>query len=259
MRNLIYVTEDDANIREMLTMALCGFSYEVRAFESAEETLLACGEEVPSLFIFDIMLPGMDGVSAVRYLRGNPNNLNRPELQSVPVLLLTAMDTEIDKVRGLDAGADDYLAKPFGILELGARVRALLRRNTANPKSSGGDDNPADDSSVKDEPDGLQMSGRLRFFGLTVDIEAREVLRDSGEVKLTFKEFELLMCLIRNKNRVVSREELLDSVWGYSYQGETRTLDVHIKSLRHKLCTENNSYIKTVRNVGYRFVGKPER
>ena len=226
MTPLIYIIEDDENIRVMLQMALASFSYGVSAFDNAEDALALCEKAMPSLFIFDIMLPGMDGVSAVRQLRTKD--------KSVPVLMLTAKDTEVDKVVGLDAGADDYLAKPFGVMELAARVRALLRRSAS--------------ALLKEE--------RIMTHGdLTIDPASREVRLCGGLIELTYKEFELLLLLVKNKDRVMPRDELLNNIWGYDYFGETRTLDAHIRSLRRKLSNdaENQTYIKTVRNVGYRF------
>ncbi|MDR1914720.1 MAG: response regulator transcription factor [Clostridiales bacterium] len=229
MPDLIFVTEDDENIREMLKMVLTSFSYRVSAFENAEEALAACEKTRPSLMIFDIMLPGMDGVSAVKILR------SRSAFKSLPVLMLTAKDAETDKVVGLDAGADDYLAKPFGLMELAARVRALLRRTAPTEASP------------------------LRYGALIINPAAREVMLDGSLIELTYKEFELLHLLVINSDRVIPRDELLNAVWGCNYVGETRTLDAHIRSLRQKLndSAENQTYIKTIRNVGYRFCGVP--
>lgn len=226
MSHLIYVTEDDEGIRETITIALKNFSYQVKAFASAEDAFAACREQVPDLFLFDIMLPQMDGIRAVQYLRG------QPETAETPVLLLTAKDTELDKVMGLDAGADDYLAKPFGVLELAARIRALLRRTRTEEVL-------------------------LTAEGLKLNSATREVHLEGSLISLTYKEFDLLALLMRNRNRIVPREELLDRVWGYDFEGEVRTLDTHIKSLRHKLGDTPGSpcYITTIRNVGYRFTG----
>lgn len=226
MAQLIYVTEDDDGIRETVKMALGSFSYAVETFVCAEDVLLACEERLPDLFVFDIMLPGMDGITAVENLR------RRADTAVLPVLFLTAKDTEVDKVTGLDAGGDDYLVKPFGIMELAARVRALLRRTSR--------DNAA-----------------IKIANLVLNPAVREV-RIGGEViALTYKEYELLYQLMKNRDRVMSRDELLNTVWGYEFEGETRTLDTHIKSLRHKLgdSSKDPSYIITVRNVGYRFQG----
>ena len=225
MAYTIYVTEDDEGIRELIQLALRNFAYNVRAFENAESALDACVDAVPDLFIFDIMLPGIDGLEAVRRLR------KRQTTFLTPILMLTAKDTEVDKVVGLDAGADDYLAKPFGVMELAARIRALLRR-------------------------GARENTFLVSGELAVNLEAREVTEKERPVELTYKEFELLTLLMRNAERVVPREELLDQIWGVDFMGESRTLDTHIKSLRQKLgdTAENPRYIATMRNVGYRFL-----
>jgi len=223
MPNLIYVTEDDENIRELIKMVLTNSSYNVAVYESAEEVLQACEEKIPDLFIFDIMLPAMNGIDAVKLLRKNSKT------KAVPVLMLTAKDTEFDKVVGLDAGADDYITKPFGVMELSARARALLRRNVVLEKITCG--------------------------AISVNEATREVYKNNRIVELTFKEFELLQLLMKNNDRVLTREELLNAIWGYDYTGETRTLDAHIKSLRQKIGddAEKQEYIKTVRSVGYRF------
>lgn len=227
MPHMIYVIEDDDGIRESINLALKSFHYDVRAFVTAEDALEAIREKIPDMFIFDIMLPGMDGISAVKLLRG------KPETAPTPILLLTAKDTEMDKVVGLDAGADDYLAKPFGIMELAARIRAQLRRTHIEASPIVGGD-------------------------LILNPATREVRINESLLTLTYKEFELLYLLMQNRSRIVPREELFGSVWGYDFEGEARTLDTHIKSLRQKLgdTAENPEYIMTVRNVGYRFVGE---
>lgn len=226
MADLIYITEDDENIRELVKMALQSFNYEVKTFENAEDTLLASETEVPSLYIFDIMLPRMDGITAVKKLRSTPKT------KDVPMMMLTAKDTEFDKVKGLDAGADDYLAKPFGVMELAARVRALLRRTKLNSQEE-----------------------VLKSKGLVLNPLTRECIRDNEAIDLTYKEFELLYLLMSESERVIPREEIINSIWGEDFVGETRTLDMHIRSLRQKLGddAENPTYIKTVRGVGYRF------
>lgn len=224
----IYVIEDEVNIRDLIKIALEGFGYRVKAWESAEEALAAIQEEVPDLMIFDRMLPGIDGVEAIQKIRSG--NI----CPKVPIMILTAKDKEIDKVSGLDGGADDYMTKPFGILELAARVRSLLRR--ANGE--------------RDAEKDITTVGRLEW-----NFRTREVWFDKQLLELTYKEYELLQYLWKNQDRVVSREELLDSVWGYEYDGETRTLDIHVRTLRQKLGESGQEYIKTVRGVGYRFVG----
>ena len=200
----IYIIEDDENIRNLLKIALEGFGYEAEGFEKAEEGLERIKEEAPSLAIFDWMLPGMDGVTAIRQIRQTDG------LQELPIMLLTAKEKELDKVVGLDCGADDYMVKPFGVLELSARIR--------------------------------------------INKKTREVTSEGHLCELTLKEFELLVYLMENQSRVVTRDELLNQVWGYEYDGETRTLDMHIRTLRQKLGEKGSYCIKTVRGVGYRLV-----
>lgn len=224
----IYVVEDEENIRELIKIAMEGYGYEVSAFDAAEDAMAAMREKMPDLLIFDWMLPGMSGVEAVRQLR------KEQRFERIPVLLLTAKDKELDKVKGLDSGADDYMTKPFGVLELAARVRSLLRR-------SGKDTETEED--------------KLVLGKLSINKKAREAWFDDRKLELTFKEYELLLYLLKNSDRVVPRDELLNRVWGYGYDGETRTLDIHIRTLRQKLGEEGQEYIKTSRGVGYRLKG----
>ncbi len=226
----IYVIEDDENIRELVKVALEGYQYEVETFETAELALARMEEQVPDLAIFDLMLPGMDGLSAIRIIRG------KKELKAIPVIVLTAKDKEYDKVVGLDGGADDYITKPFGVLELAARVRSLLRRAEKGKGTEAGEG---------------QQYGKLK-----IDQAVREVYMDGNKIVLTYKEYELLLYLIENRMRVVPREELLDKLWDYNADIETRTLDIHIRTLRQKLGEEGGGYIRTVRSVGYRFVAE---
>ncbi len=232
MAETIYIIEDDENIRELVKVSLTSFGYQVGAFETAEEGLEAIAKSLPALVVFDLMLPKMDGITAIKKLR------DEPRTRDLPIILLTAKDSEIDKVNGLDAGADDYMTKPFGILELTARIRSLLRRTARSA---------------------AQVQTVLSANGLVVNTETREVLKDGELIELTLKEFELLKILMQNPNKVVERDELLNLVWGYNYVGETRTLDMHIRTLRQKLGddAENPKYIKTVRGVGYRFRAQP--
>lgn len=226
----IYVIEDDENIRELVKVALEGYQYNVETFETAELALARMEEQVPDLAIFDLMLPGMDGLSAIRIIRG------KKELKAIPVIVLTAKDKEYDKVVGLDGGADDYITKPFGVLELAARVRSLLRRAEKGKGTEAGEG---------------QQYGKLK-----IDQAVREVYMDGNKIVLTYKEYELLLYLIENRMRVVPREELLDKLWDYNADIETRTLDIHIRTLRQKLGEEGGGYIRTVRSVGYRFVAE---
>lgn len=225
----IYVIEDEENIRELLKVALEGFGYQITAFEAAEPALEQIVKDKPDLAIFDIMLPGMDGLTAIRMIR------QEPKIKNMPILCLTAKDKELDKVIGLDNGADDYMTKPFGVLELAARIRSLLRRFAKG----------ASDEIIKVD-------------ALAINPLAREVRIDDELIELTFKEYELFFYLIENESRVVSRDELLDKIWGYEYDGESRTLDIHIRTLRQKLGKFGSEYIKTVRSVGYRFVKSGE-
>ena len=219
---LIYVIEDDQNIRDLVQVALEGNGYNVSAFETAEEALEAIKNKKPDLCLFDIMLPGMDGISAVKKLK------EHKAYADIPIIHLTAKDSEIDKVKGLDSGADDYITKPFGILELMARIRSVLRRSSSSER--------------KDDSLGI----------LKINTDTREIFVNDKPVTLTFKEYELLKFLIENRKRVISRTELLNEVWGYEYLGETRTIDIHVRTIRQKL-GEAGSYIKTIRGMGYRF------
>ncbi|HIT09188.1 MAG TPA: response regulator transcription factor [Candidatus Merdivicinus faecavium] len=224
--SMIYIVEDDDNIRQLVSTALQAFGYEVTAFENTTSCLDALQRNAPDLLLFDIMLPDIDGIEAVKRIRKNP------AFADLPIMMLTAKDSELDKVIGLDAGADDYLTKPFGILELKARVQALLRRTSRSRR-------PA------------VLTGK----DLRLNCDTRDVYRGEERIELTFKEFELLKLLMENTDRVMSRAELLNLVWGIDFEGETRTLDMHIRTLRQKLGddAENPRYIHTVRGVGYRF------
>ena len=213
---LIYCVEDDASIRELISYATQSAGYETRGFESGEEFWRAVEERTPELVLLDIMLPGEDGLSILGRLRRSGATAR------VPVIMLTAKTSEVDKVKGLDAGADDYMAKPFGVMELLSRIRAVLRRSAPDERLTAGE--------------------------LTLDLDRREASVAGRAVKLTFKEFELLRYLVQNRGRVLSRERILEKVWRYDYEGETRTVDVHIKTLRQKLGRDD--LIVTVRSVG---------
>jgi len=229
MNERIVIVEDDESIRRLIEVALSGHGYDPVGFESAEDAIPAMEQAPPAVAIFDIMMDGMDGIEAVRNIR------QRASIRHVPIIMLTARDTELDKVIGLDAGADDYITKPFSVLELCARVRAQLRR-VAEQKV----------------PEKLWSAG-----GLTLNAATREVFAAGALLELTFKEFALLKLLIANQDRALTREELLEEVWGADYYGETRTLDIHIATLRQKLraAEPGREYIKTVRGLGYRFIG----
>ena len=226
---LIYVIEDDENIRELIKAALESYGYQIEAFEAAEPALESIVRDQPSLAILDIMLPGMDGLSAIEEIRKDP------KIGNLPIIVLTAKDKEFDKVIGLDRGADDYMTKPFSVLELAARVRSQLRRESGREAK---------------QPDSMKEGD------LTICPETREVYLRDQLIHLTLKEYELLKYLMENKSRVVTREQILNQIWGYEYEGESRTLDMHIRSLRQKLEDGNAEMIRTVRGVGYRFCGQ---
>lgn len=221
---MICILEDDDNIREIENFALknCGFVTEPAA--SAKEFWEIMEHKIPQLILLDIMLPDEDGISVLTKLKKNP------EWEKVPVILVTAKTSEMDKVKGLDTGADDYISKPFGVLELISRVKAVLRRS-----DSAGDDTVITNGSIE------------------LNVEKHVVSYDGNNIELTYKEFELLRVLMKNAGNVMTREILMDRVWGTSYEGESRTLDMHIKTLRKKLGEDGGKLIKTVRNVGYKF------
>ena len=229
---MIYIVEDDDAIRELEQYALQTNQYTVRGFEDGASFWAAVRETVPDLVILDVMLPDEDGYQILGRLR------ETAATRTVPVIMVTAKTSEIDVVKGLDHGADDYLCKPFGIMELAARIKALLRRSGRSASDS--------------------VSDKITAGGITVNTSLREVSRDGRPIELTLKEYELLLYLLKNRARVVSREELLTKVWGIDFVGETRTLDMHIGTLRKKLSddAENAHLIKTVRGVGYRFIGE---
>lgn len=222
---MIYLLEDDGSIRNFIVYALNNMNLEARGFERPSEFWEAMREELPRLVLLDIMLPEQDGLEILKLLR------EKQETARLPIILLTAKGTEYDKVLGLDSGADDYIAKPFGTMELASRIKALLRRT---------------------EGDAAQESYLLS--GLYLE-PARHIVRVNGrDVTLTFKEFELLCILFRNRGVVLTRDQILNEVWGYAFDGENRTVDVHIRTLRAKL-GECGDLIETVRGVGYKIGG----
>lgn len=217
----IYCVEDDESIRELIVYALGSSGYEAEGFESGKELFSKVYNFIPDLILLDIMLPGEDGLEILGKLKCAPT------LKDVPVIMVTAKTSEFDKVKGLDMGADDYISKPFGVMELISRVKAVLRRTNL---SSG--------------------SNNLSFSGITIDYEKRTVIVDDDVVKLTYKEFELLYYLLKNQDIVLRRQILMNQIWGFDFEGETRTVDVHIATLRQKL-GEKGKLIQTIRNVGY--------
>lgn len=221
---MIYCVEDDDNIRELVVYTLDSTGLPAKGFPSGVEFRTALKNELPELVLLDIMLPGEDGMQLLSDLRKDPKTKN------IPVIMLTAKGAEYDKVSALDMGADDYVTKPFGMMELVSRIRAVLRR-TGRGKNS-------------DEP--VLSSGTIK-----IDVLRHTVTVGGKEIVLTLKEFELLKMLILNSGVVLTREQLLEDIWGYNFDGETRTVDVHVRSLRQKLGKEGNR-IETVRGVGYR-------
>ncbi|NCB28955.1 MAG: response regulator transcription factor [Clostridia bacterium] len=218
----VFVVEDDGSIAELIAYALRGGGFAVETFADGECLLAALADTLPDLLLLDIMLPGLDGLSVLRRVRDSARTA------ALPVILLTAKSSEYDKVVGLDCGADDYIAKPFGVMELLARVKALLRRTG-----------------------GTRTDDALTLGALALDPAAHTVTADGEPLALTLKEFELLRCLLEHRGQVMTRDNLLQAVWGYEFEGETRTVDVHIGTLRQKLGTYAG-LVETVRGVGYR-------
>lgn len=218
---LIYIVEDDKNIREIESFALKNSGYSIMDFEYARDFYRQVAEKVPDCVLLDVMLADEDGLEIVRKLR------SMPDTRKVPIIMVTAKTAELDKVKGLDMGADDYITKPFGVMELISRVKALLRR------------------SMKMEDEKFLSTGEI-----VLDDEKHMVYVQDEPCELTFKEYELLKLLIQNRGIVMSRDIIMERIWGIDFEGESRTLDVHIKTLRQKLKSAG-TLIKTVRNVGY--------
>jgi len=225
--NPIYYVEDDINVRNLTRYALEQAGLEIQAFSTGAELDVACVRELPGLFILDIMLPGEDGLSILKRLR------SQPATRGIPVMMLTAKGTEYDVVSGLDSGADDYLRKPFSMMELVSRVKALLRRHSQ-------------DAVEKASSDVARTLGSI-----TLSPKHHRVEVDGKEVALANKEYELLHLLMRSPGQVFTREQILETIWGWTFAGNTRTVDVHIQTLRQKLGS-SAELIETVRGVGYR-------
>ena len=223
---MIYCVEDERNIRELLVYTLGTTGFEAKGIRDGKELRKALKEEIPQLILLDIMLPGEDGYSILEKLKSNQ------ETRDIPVIMVTAKEAEYDKVRALDSGADDYITKPFGMMEFIARVKAVLRR-------------------------AAKQAGKKEYTykGLTIHVDRHQVFDRERAVELTLKEFELLRYLMENQGIVLSREQILEKIWGYEYAGETRTVDVHIRTLRQKL-GDSGFLIETVRGVGYRIGDK---
>lgn len=223
---MIWCVEDDASIRDIEVYALKASGYESRGFEDGSTFWDALQTEQPDLVVLDVMLPGVDGVELLRRMRGDAR------FRAIPVVMATAKSAEIDKIQGLDLGADYYLTKPFGVMELASCVRAVLRRCEAKP-----------------------VEHLLKLGGLCVNLDQHTVSIDGKDVALTYKEFELLKLFLSNPGIAFTRDQLFSKVWGEDFCGESRTIDTHILTLRQKLGPYGDA-IKTVRNVGYRLEGK---
>lgn len=224
MGKWIYYVEDDTSIRELVLYALKTAEFQVMGFENAASFYKRMKEQQPDLILLDIMLPDEDGVSILKKLK------SRPDTENIPVIMMTAKSSEYDKVLGLDSGADDYITKPFGVMELISRVKAVIRRSDRSKGSAG---------------------EVLKIGELVLDEQKHEVYARGQAVSLTFKEFELLSYLMKNRGLVLSRDKILNTIWNYEYEGESRTVDVHIGSLRQKLGTCGD-FIKTIRGIGYK-------
>ena len=227
MKYSIYAVDDDESIRDLYKYTFEPLGYECRTFNSAEELFVALEKNLPNILLMDVMLPGMDGISAVKILR--------EQYQSLSIIIVSAKSDEISKVRGLDSGADDYIAKPFGVLELVARVKVNIRKqNFAREEST-----------------------VFEYGDIFLNNEEHVVTVNGHVVKMTLKEFNLLKLLMSKAGTVVPRESILNDVWGFEYYGKTRTLDMHVKSLRSKLSEySNREYIQTIRGVGYKFLSQ---
>lgn len=230
-KELIFAVEDEVHIQQLVKYNLETNGYKVVTFGTGESLLEEITNTIPDLFILDIMLPGIDGLEVCRQLRSNART------KSVPIIMLTAKSEEFDKVLGLELGADDYLTKPFSVRELVARVKAIFRRINIST--------PAEMDNIK-------------HGDITIDLTRHEVFKNGTLLEMPLKEFDLLKMLILNKGKVLSRELLLDKIWGFDYYGETRTVDVHIRYLRQKIEDDDSNpvYIETIRGIGYRFNDK---
>lgn len=227
---MIFCVEDDSNIRELVVYTLETTGFKARGFEDGRSFLEALALETPELVLMDIMLPGEDGLSLLKKLKSSTKT------REIPVIMVTAKGAEYDKVKGLDLGADDYVAKPFGMMELVSRIKAVLRRTLKS---------------------GQETQDIMKAGELELDTKKHEVTAAGKVVNLTLKEYELLKRLMKNPNIVMTRDCLLEDIWGYDFDGETRTVDVHVRTLRQKL-GEKGDIIKTVRGVGYRIGGGNE-
>lgn len=226
MDKTLLVVDDELHILELIKFNMEKNGYNVITAENGLEALRIVEEEKPDLVLLDLMLPGIDGLEVCKKIRKNPN------VESIPIIMLTAKGEELDKILGLELGADDYITKPFSVRELVARVKAILRRTGLN-----------------------QEENKFKFGSISIDFQKHEIFKGDEQIDLTLKEFELLEILIKNKGKVMTRDYLLDKIWGYEYVGETRTVDVHVRHLRQKIEEDDKNpiYIQTIRGIGYKF------
>lgn len=223
---MIYYAEDDKGIRDLVIYTLKNTGFDAEGFSNGKALLDATEKRAPELILLDIMMPGEDGIEILKKIRNNPS------IKNTPVIMVTAKNTEYDKIIGLDYGADDYITKPFGIMEMISRIKAVLRRSSSSSES--------DEYSIS---------------GISLNVKSHVVTVDSVQVILTLKEFELLKMLMTSRGTVLTRDLILEKIWGYDFDGETRTVDVHIRTLRSKLGSAGD-LIETVRGVGYRIIDK---
>lgn len=226
-KKYIFVVDDEMHICELIEYNLKKNGYEVSVFERGEDLFTKLKDSIPDLILLDLMLPGMDGLDVCRKLR------SMDMTKKIPIIMLTAKGEEVDKVLGLEMGADDYITKPFSVRELIARIKAVLRRTGYEAGTT-------------------NETGIIQIRDISIDFNKREVYKGGNLLQLTLKEFELLKILAMHKGHVMSRDVLLDKVWGYDYYGETRTVDVHIRHLRKLIEDDEEVYIETVRGIGYK-------
>lgn len=226
MEKTILVVDDEVHIQELIKFNLSKNGFQVITADNGIDALRIVEDEKPDLILLDLMIPGIDGLEVCKKIRRNSS------IESIPIIMITAKGEELDKILGLELGADDYITKPFSVRELVARVKAMLRRTSLKQEES-----------------------KMRFGNISIDFQKHEVFRNNARVELTLKEFELLEILIKNKGKVMTRDFLLDKIWGYEYVGETRTVDVHVRHLRQKIEEDDKNpiYIQTIRGIGYKF------
>ncbi|MBQ8742474.1 MAG: response regulator transcription factor [Clostridia bacterium] len=224
---MIYYAEDDKGIRDLVIYTLRNTGFDAEGFPCGTELINAVSQKLPELILLDIMMPGEDGIEILKRLRQSERT------KDVPIIMVTAKSSEYDRIIGLDYGADDYISKPFGLMEMISRIKAVLRRSSSSSHGS----------------------SELSIGGIRLDVGTHKVLSEGKEVTLTLKEFNLLKLLISSHGAVLTRDLILDKIWGYDFDGETRTVDVHIRTLRSKLGSTGDM-IETVRGVGYRIIEK---